>query len=139
MYQEIVSMPLVLEGIIMPTNKENTTGRNFARNSNPDYKKIRRDVFTLVEQLTESNWILTQSLQHNEQLHRKSLARIKDMKAKIEELKFDYIEYEKTKYNLGLLEERMMSITSCEERLEFLRAEKLDEAIGDAKCRKQGN
>ena len=58
MYQEIVSMPLVLEGIIMPTNKENTTGRNFARNSNPDYKKIRRDVFTLVEQLTESNWKL---------------------------------------------------------------------------------
>ena len=64
---------------------ENKTGRNFARNSNVDYKKIRRDVFTLVEQLTESNWILTNSLQHNEVLQKKALNTIQKMKVTINE------------------------------------------------------
>ena len=65
---------------------ENKTGRNFSthdRNNPVDYKKVRRDVFQLVEQLICSNTILTASLQHNETLQRKCLARIQDMKAKI--------------------------------------------------------
>ena len=63
--------------------KENRGG---SRVANPDYKKVRRDVFSMVEQLVESNTILTQSLQHNEKLQRKCLARIKDMRANIDEL-----------------------------------------------------
>jgi len=68
---------------------ENKTGRNFARNSNVDYKKVRRDVFELVEQLICSNTILTASLQHNEVLQRKCLATIQDMKAKINNLEIE--------------------------------------------------
>ena len=63
--------------------KENRGG---SRVANPDYKKVRRDVFSMVEQLVESNTILTQSLQHNEKLQRKCLARIKDMRANIDDL-----------------------------------------------------
>ena len=84
-------------------NREYKTGRNFSshdRNNPVDYKKVRRDVFNLVEQLTESNWILTSSLQHNENLHRKSLARIKEMNARIEELERICIEHDGTEFIL---------------------------------------
>ena len=63
-----------------------TENRGGSRVANPDYKKVRRDVFSMVEQLVESNTILTQSLQHNEKLQRKCLARIKDMRANIDDL-----------------------------------------------------
>ena len=123
--------------------KENRGG---SRVHHAGYRKVRVEMFAMVEQLICSNTILTASLQHNELLQRKAHLKrnalreeISDTRAKVEELKFDYDEFEKTKYNLGLLEERMMSITSCEEQLEFLKAEKLDDAIGNAKCRKQGN
>ena len=112
--------------------KENRGG---SRVHHAGYRKVRVEMFAMVEQLICSNAILTASLQHNELLQRKAHLKrnalreeISDTRAKVEELKFDYDEFEKTKYNLGLLEERMMSITSCEEQLEFLKAEKLDEA-----------
>ena len=116
--------------------KENKTeNRGGSRVHNAGYRKVRVEMFAMVEQLICSNAILTASLQHNELLQRKAHLKrnalreeISDTRAKVEELKFDYDEFEKTKYNLGLLEERMMSITSCEEQLEFLKAEKLDEA-----------
>jgi len=107
---------------------ENKTGRNFSshdRNNPVDYKKVRRDVFTLVEQLTESNWILTNSLQHNEQLHRKSLARIKEMKAMIEELETsngDFIDdLRGLSEKLEDLKYKMMSIPELEAQLKFLK------------------
>ena len=116
----------------MENKKENRGG---SRIHNAGYRKVRVEMFAMVEQLICSNAILTASLQHNELLQRKAHLKrnalreeISDTRAKVEELKFDYDEFEKTKYNLGLLEERMMSITSCEEQLEFLKAEKLDEA-----------
>ena len=108
--------------------ENNKTGRNFSshdRNNPIDYKKVRRDVFTLVEQLTESNWILTNSLQHNEQLHRKSLARIKEMKAMIEELETSNGEFIDDIRNISeKLEElkyKMMSIPELEAQLKFLK------------------
>ena len=61
-----------------------TENRGGARVANPDYKKVRRDVFSMVEQLVESNTILTQSLKHNEVLQKKCLNTIKDMGARIE-------------------------------------------------------
>ena len=82
---------------------ENKTGRNFSthdRNNPVDYKKVRRDVFQLVEQLICSNTILTASLQHNEVLQKKCLARIQDMKAKIEALEAE---------NASLLDHEQMS------------------------------
>ena len=107
---------------------ENKTGRNFSshdRNNPVDYKKVRRDVFTLVEQLTESNWILTNSLQHNEQLHRKSLARIKEMRATIEELETsngDFIDdLRNISEKLEELKYKMMSIPELEAQLKFLK------------------
>ena len=107
---------------------ENKTGRNFSshdRNNPVDYKKVRRDVFTLVEQLTESNWILTNSLQHNEQLHRKSLARIKEMRATIEELETsngDFIDdLRGLSEKLEELKYKMMSIPELEAQLKFLK------------------
>ena len=113
----------------MPKDKqEYKTGRNFSshdRNNPVDYKKVRRDVFTLVEQLTESNWILTNSLQHNEQLHRKSLARIKEMRATIEELETsngDFIDdLRGLSEKLEELKYKMMSIPELEAQLKFLK------------------
>lgn len=109
-------------------NQEYKTGRNFSshdRNNPVDYKKVRRDVFTLVEQLTESNWILTNSLQHNEQLHRKSLARIKEMRATIEELETsngDFIDdLRNISEKLEELKYKMMSIPELEAQLKFLK------------------
>jgi len=64
----------------MTTVKENRGG---ARVANPEYKKVRRDVFSMVEQLVCSNTILTASLQHNEVLQKKCLNTIQGMKAKI--------------------------------------------------------
>ena len=127
--------------------KENKTeNRGGSRVHNAGYRKVRVEMFAMVEQLICSNAILTASLQHNELLQRKAHLKrnalreeISDTRAKVEELKFDYDEFEKTQYNLGLLEKRMMSISSLEEQIEFLKAEKLDDAIGNAKCRKQGN
>ena len=123
--------------------KENRGG---SRVHHAGYRKVRVEMFAMVEQLICSNTILTASLQHNELLQRKAHLKrnalreeISDTRAKVEELKFDYNEFEKTQYNLGLLEKRMMSISSLEEQIEFLKAEKLDDAIGNAKCRKQGN
>jgi FtsZ-binding cell division protein ZapB len=64
-----------------------TENRGGARVANPDYKKIRIEAFDMIAKLITSNEILTQSLKHNEILQRKCLNTIKDMKAKIEELK----------------------------------------------------
>ena len=127
--------------------KENKTeNRGGSRVHNAGYRKVRVEMFAMVEQLICSNAILTASLQHNELLQRKAHLKrnalreeISDTRAKVEELKFDYDEFEKTQYNLGLLEKRMMSISSLEEQIKFLKVEKLDDAIGNAKCRKQGN
>jgi len=123
--------------------KENRGG---SRVHHAGYRKVRVEMFAMVEQLICSNAILTASLQHNELLQRKAHLKrnalreeISDTRAKVEELKFDYDEFEKTQYNLGLLEKRMMSISSLEEQIEFLKVEKLDDAIGNAKCRKQEN
>ena len=125
--------------------KENKTeNRGGSRVHNAGYRKVRVEMFAMVEQLICSNAILTASLQHNELLQRKAHLKrnalreeISDTRAKVEELKFDYDEFEKTQYNLGLLEKRMMSISSLEEQIKFLKVEKLDDAIGNAKCRKQ--
>ena len=123
--------------------KENRGG---SRVHHAGYRKVRVEMFAMVEQLICSNAILTASLQHNELLQRKAHLKrnalreeISDTRAKVEELKFDYNEFEKTQYNLGLLEKRMMSISSLEEQIKFLKVEKLDDAIGNAKCRKQEN
>jgi len=123
--------------------KENRGG---SRVHHAGYRKVRVEMFAMVEQLICSNAILTASLQHNELLQRKAHLKrnalreeISDTRAKVEELKFDYDEFEKTQYNLGLLEKRMMSISSLEEQIKFLKVEKLDDAIGNAKCRKQEN
>ena len=110
----------------MTTVKENRGG---ARVANPDYKKIRRDVFNMVEQLVCSNTILTASLQHNEVLQKKCLNRIQDMKAKIA----DYVELEEeykiTKYKYEELSVKMMSISELEYQIEYLKAADLDDTL----------
>ncbi len=65
---------------------KNGQNRGGARTSNPDYKKVRRDVFSMVEQLTESNWILTKSLEHNELLQRKAHLTRNRLREEIDEL-----------------------------------------------------
>ena len=104
------------------------TGRNFSshdRNNPVDYKKVRRDVFTLVEQLTETNHILAGSLKHNDALQRKCLENHKLQKAYIKELETsnnDFID------DLRILSDRveelkakMMSIPELEAQLKFLK------------------
>jgi len=104
------------------------TGRNFSshdRNNPVDYKKVRRDVFTLVEQLTETNHILAGSLKHNDALQRKCLENHKLQKAYIKELETsnnDFID------DLRILSDRveelkakMMSIPELEAQVLFLK------------------
>lgn len=104
-------------------NQEYKTGRNFSshdRNNPVDYKKVRRDVFNLVEQLICSNTILTASLQHNEVLQKKCLKRIQDMKAKIEELEHTCSEHEGTEFILReKLEEQRQNIIDQEHNKVF--------------------
>jgi hypothetical protein len=123
---------------------ENKTGRNFSRNANPDYKKVRRDVFTLVEQLIASNTILTGSLQHNEMLQKKCLARIQDLKAKIDDLEKQLSEQDALEIILrekiqqledkeGVLSERMMSVNHLQDQIDYLKSAKINDGFNDAK------
>jgi len=78
---------------------ENKTGRNFSshdRNNPVDYKKVRRDVFQLVEQLICSNTILTASMQHNEVLQRKAHLTRNRLREEVIELKAFVTELEST-------------------------------------------
>jgi len=78
---------------------ENKTGRNFSshdRNNPVDYKKVRRDVFELVEQLICSNTILTASMQHNEVLQRKAHLTRNRLREEVIELKAFVTELEST-------------------------------------------
>jgi len=77
--------------------KENKTeNRGGSRVHNAGYRKVRVEMFAMVEQLICSNAILTASLQHNELLQRKAHLKrnalreeISDTRAKVEELKND--------------------------------------------------
>jgi len=106
--------------------KENRGG---ARVANPLYKKVRRDVFSMVEQLVCSNTILTASLQHNEVLQKKCLNRIQDMKAKIASYVELDEEYKITKHKYEELSVKMMSISELENQIEYLKAADLDNTL----------
>ena len=123
---------------------ENKTGRNFSRNANPDYKKVRRDVFTLVEQLIASNTILTDSLQHNEVLQKKCLVRTQDLKAKIDNLEKqvseqDVLEFilrekiQKLEEKEAVLSERMMSVNHLQDQIDYLKKTEIEDGFNDAK------
>ena len=111
---------------------ENKTGRNFSSHANnipTDYKKVRRDVFQLVEQLICSNTILTASLQHNEVLQKKCLARIQDMKAKIDALEAE---------NASLLDHEQMSDDKIDQQDKIIEqfAQEKHEWLGTKEYRK---
>ena len=65
---------------------KNGQGRGGARTANPDYKKVRKDVFNMVEQLVSSNTILTASLNHNELLQRKAHLTRNKLREEVSEL-----------------------------------------------------
>jgi hypothetical protein len=135
----------------MTTVKENRGG---ARVANPNYRKVRVEVFSMVEQLVESNTILTQSLKHNEVLQKKCLNTIKDNKVKIDDLVAEVEslhhdwdlcdqncdkkqseiiqlkeEYKITKHKYEELSVKMMSISELENQIEYLKAADLDDTL----------
>jgi hypothetical protein len=66
--------------------KENRGG---SRVHHAGYRKVRVEMFAMVEQLICSNAILSASLQHNEVLQRKCLNTIKEAKAKVTDLQHE--------------------------------------------------
>ena len=58
----------------------------------PDYKKIRYDVFNILRDQSESIHILTASLKSNEEVQGRAYARIKCDKKRIQELEAEAVE-----------------------------------------------
>jgi len=58
----------------------------------PEYKKIRYDVFNILEAQSESIHILTASLKSNEEVQGRAFARLKSDKAIIQELEAEAVE-----------------------------------------------
>ena len=58
----------------------------------PDYKKIRYDVFNILEAQSQSIHVLTASLKYNEEVQGRAFARRKRDKARIQELEAEAVE-----------------------------------------------
>ena len=99
-------------------NQEYKTGRNFSshdRNNPVDYKKVRRDVFNLVEQLIESNNVLAITIKDKHDLLKRASRKVQDLKARIEELEHTCSEHEGTEFILReKLEEQRQNIIDQE-------------------------
>jgi len=83
--------------------QEYKTGRNFSghdRNNPVDYKKVRRDVFNMVEQLVETTHTLSKTLGDQHGLIRASANKTRDMRTKINDLETNLSEAEATEFIL---------------------------------------
>ncbi|MDC6475611.1 hypothetical protein PQZ37_01235 [bacterium] len=114
--------------------KENRGG---ARVHHAGYRKVRVEMFAMVEQLICSSAILTASLQHNEVLQRKAhLTRnnLRDKVAAQDALEFILREkIEKLEEKIAVLSERMMSVHHLQEQIDYLKKAEIEDGFNDAK------
>ena len=66
----------------------------------PEYKKIRYDVFNILEAQSQSIHVLTASLKYNEEVQGRAYARIKRDKKRIQELEAEAVEQDSLEFIL---------------------------------------
>jgi len=114
--------------------KENRGG---SRVHHAGYRKVRVEMFAMVEQLICSNAILTASLQHNEILQRKAHQTrngLRDKVAAQDALEFILREkIEKLEEKEAVLSERFMSVDNLQEQIDYLKAAEINDGFNDAK------
>jgi hypothetical protein len=65
---------------------KNGQNRGGARVANPDYKKVRRDVFSMVEQLVEANTHLSDVVRDKHYLLKKASLRVAELRDQVAHL-----------------------------------------------------
>tara|TARA_B110000483_G_scaffold146676_1_gene175014 strand:- start:100 stop:420 length:321 start_codon:yes stop_codon:yes gene_type:complete len=73
---------------------------NSTKKINTDYKKIRYDVFNILEAQSQSIHVLTASLKYNEEVQGRAYARIKRDKDRINELEAKAVEQDSLEFIL---------------------------------------
>jgi transcriptional antiterminator Rof (Rho-off) len=73
---------------------------NSTKKINTDYKKIRYDVFNILEAQSQSIHVLTASLKYNEEVQGRAYARIKRDKDRINELEAEAVEQDSLEFIL---------------------------------------
>ena len=73
---------------------------NSTKKINTDYKKIRYDVFNILEAQSQSIHVLTASLKYNEEVQGRAYARIKRDKNRIQELEAEAVEQDSLEFIL---------------------------------------
>lgn len=75
---------------------KNGQNRGGARVANPDYKKVRRDVFSMVEQLVEANNHLSDVVRDKHNLIKNASEITQKLRSRVRELEIACDEYEAT-------------------------------------------
>jgi hypothetical protein len=87
---------------------------NSTKKINTDYKKIRYDVFNILEAQSQSIHVLTASLKYNEEVQGRAYARIKRDKDRINELEAKAVEQDSLEFilreKIDGLEQKIKSI-----------------------------
>ena len=87
---------------------------NSTKRIEPEYKKIRYDVFNILRDQSESIHILTASLKSNEEVQGRAFARLKSDKAIIQELEAEAVEQDSLEFilreKIDVLEQKIKDI-----------------------------
>jgi len=114
--------------------KENRGG---ARVHHAGYRKVRVEMFAMVEQLIESNNNLSTLVKDKHQLLKKAALKVADIRDKVAAQ--DAVEFilrekiEKLEEKIGNLSERMMSVHHLQEQIDYLKKAEIEDGFNDAK------
>ena len=114
--------------------KENRGG---ARVHHAGYRKVRVEMFAMVEQLIEANNNLSTLVKDKHQLLKKAALKVADIRDKVAAQ--DAVEFilrekiEKLEEKIGNLSERMMSVHHLQEQIDYLKKAEIEDGFNDAK------
>ena len=114
--------------------KENRGG---ARVHHAGYRKVRVEMFAMVEQLIESNNNLSTLVKDKHELLKKAALKVADIRDKVAAQ--DAVEFilrekiEKLEEKIGNLSERMMSVHHLQEQIDYLKKAEIEDGFNDAK------
>ncbi len=93
---QIKNLTLERRNIMKDFNPQN----DITKRIEPEYKKIRYDVFNILRAQSESIHILTASLKSNEEVQGRAVARLKSDRARIQELEAEAVEQDSLEFIL---------------------------------------
>ena len=111
--------------------------RGGARVHHAGYRKVRVEMFAMVEQLIESNNNLSTLVKDKHQLLKKAALKVADIRDKVAAQ--DAVEFilrekiEKLEEKIGNLSERMMSVHHLQEQIDYLKKAEIEDGFNDAK------